>query len=323
MHKIQIITFLIVISVTNHASADWFKKTMPVMGTSVMVELWHVDSELSEAIVDEVFQEIYRIENLMSPYLPDSGLSRINQNAYSMAVKPDAELFAVIEQALLFSVKTEGAFDISFASVGHRFNYREGKKPNAIEFEKLRSLIDYRLIKLNPQNKTIRFQRSGVKLDLGGIAKGYAVDKAIELLRQWGIQYAIVTAGGDSRILGDRKGRPWIVGIKNPRADNVLISLPLENAAVSTSGDYERFFEKEGVRYHHIINPKTGHSADSLRSVTIIGDDAMMTDALSTSVFVMGIHDGLALLESIEDISGVLIDQANNVHYTSDLIGLK
>ena len=323
MVKIQVLIFLFVMIVANHASADWFKKAKPLMGTSVMVELWHMDSESSETIADEVFREISRIENLMSPYLPDSGLSRINQNAYSLSVKPDVELFGIIEQALFFSVKTQGAFDISFASVGHRFNYREGKKPSAMEIEKLSALIDYRLIKLDRRNKTIRFRRSGVKLDLGGIAKGYAVDKAIELLRQWGIQYAIVTAGGDSRILGDRKGRPWMVGIKNPRADNVLISLPLENAAVSTSGDYERFFEKDGVRYHHIINPKTGHSADSLRSVTIIGDDAMTTDALSTSVFVMGIHDGLALLESIEGISGVLIDQANKVHYTSDLIGLK
>ncbi|MBL4868227.1 MAG: FAD:protein FMN transferase [Pseudomonadales bacterium] len=319
MKTVQVVILLFSFLVRSDVSAEWFEKTEFLMGTTVTVELWHLDKELSKTVADEVFREIARIEKLMSPYLPKSELFRINQNAFTKAVQPDAEVFAVIELALLFSEKTKGAFDISFASVGHRFNYRNGEKPSALEIENLKSLIDYRLIILNKKKKSIRFKRSGIKLDLGGIAKGYAVDKSIELLQQWGVQHAIVSAGGDSRILGDKRGRPWMVGIKNPRAEGAIITIPLQSAAISTSGDYERYFEKEGVRYHHILNPKTGQSARSLRSVTIIGEEAITTDALSTSVFVMGVQEGLKLLESMSGISGILIDHRNKVHYTSDL----
>ncbi len=146
---------------------------------------------------------------------------------------------------------------------------------------------------VDPEASTVRFSREGVRIDLGGIAKGYAVDRAIGILESRGIAHASVTAGGDTRIIGDRFGRPWIVGIRHPDdAGRVVVRMPIVDAAISTSGDYERYFDEDGERYHHIIDPKTGRSAGEVRSVTLIGPDATTTDGLSTSVFVLGPERG-------------------------------
>jgi len=311
---------LLFLSNAGEVFAQWYSQSESHMGTSITIEIWQSDEKRFDVLAKESFAEFARIEKIMSPYLLESELSRLNQNAFKTAVGPGEELFSLIELSLSFSEQTKGAFDISFASLGHRFDYRARKKPNKLQIDALKPLIDYRLIQLDSREKTVQFLRSGVVLDLGGIAKGYAVDRVVELLLMQGIKYAFVSAGGDSRIIGDRKGRPWMVGIKNPRSDEIMITLPLDNVAISTSGDYERYFEDGGVRYHHIINPKSGRSAEGLRSVTIIGEDATTTDALSTSVFVMGVKEGLKLLESLPGVSGVLIDSENKVFYTTDLV---
>jgi thiamine biosynthesis lipoprotein len=159
-----------------------------------------------------------------------------------------------------------------------------------------------------------------VRIDLGGIAKGSGVDRCIQLFQELGIEQALVTAGGDSRMMGDRWGRPWTIGIRDPRdADKMVAVIPLMDEAVSTSGDYQRYFEKDGVRYHHIINPKSGDSARELQSVTIIGPDATTTDALSTSVFVLGLEAGLKLIDRLPDIDAILVDQHGRMHYSNDL----
>ncbi|MET0052976.1 MAG: FAD:protein FMN transferase, partial [Candidatus Thiodiazotropha sp.] len=171
------------------------------------------------------------------------------------------------------------------------------------------ALIDYHQVKLDPEQNSVFFDRPGVTIDLGGIAKGYAVDRAIELLRSRGVQHALVTAGGDSRLLGDHQGRPWQIGIQAPRRKNAIATtLNLQDSAVSTSGDYERYFEADGVRYHHIISPKTGHSASEMQSVTVIGPNATRTDALSTSLFVLGVEAGMALIDRLDDVEAVMID---------------
>lgn len=320
MKIIHVVCCLLFLSNAGEVFAQWYSQSESHMGTSITIEIWQSDEKRFDALAKESFAEFARIEKIMSPYLLESELSRLNQNAFKAAVGPGEELFSLIELSLSFSEQTKGAFDISFASLGHRFDYRARKKPNKLQIDALKPLIDYRLIQLDSRGKTVQFLRSGVVLDLGGIAKGYAVDRVVELLLMQGIKYAFVSAGGDSRIIGDRKGRPWMVGIKNPRSDEVMITLPLDNVAISTSGDYERYFEDGGVRYHHIINPKSGRSAEGLRSVTIIGEDATTTDALSTSVFVMGVKEGLKLLESLPGVSGVLIDSENKVFYTTDLV---
>ena len=170
----------------------------------------------------------------------------------------------------------------------------------------------------------MRYSHPGVSIDLGGIAKGYAVDRCVEMLRGAGITQGMVAAGGDSRIIGDRLGRPWTVGVQDPREKTQMIALlPLVDTAVSTSGDYERYFEEEGVRYHHIINPGSGDSARDVRSVTILGPEGLFTDALSTAVFVLGREEGLTLIDTLPGVDAVVVDGAGELRYSADIDPLR
>jgi thiamine biosynthesis lipoprotein len=261
-----------------------------------------------------------RIDNLMSPYKPDSEVSRINQHAALAPVKVSEELFQLIQRANEFSKLSEGAFDITFASIGYRYDYRQHKKPSDQQIRDALSqdLIDYRNLIL--KNDSVQFAREGMKIDLGGIAKGYAVDQGINILKGCGIQHAIVTAGGDSRILGDRMGRNWMMGIQHPRQQaKIALTIPLSNTAISTSGDYERFFLEKNERIHHIINVKTGKSAKHSWSASVIGPEATATDALSTTVFILGAQRGLQLINSLDDYDAIVIDSKGVVHYSSGL----
>ena len=162
--------------------------------------------------------------------------------------------------------------------------------------------------------------KQGVKIDLGGIAKGFAVDQSIQHLHDLGIKHALVSAGGDTRLLGDRNGRAWLVGIRDPaNTEEVIVMLPLQDEALSTSGDYERFFVEDGKKYHHIIHPTTGYSASEVRSASILANDSTTTDALSTSIFVMGVSKGLELLNSLDGVEGVIVDQQGKIYYSEGL----
>jgi thiamine biosynthesis lipoprotein len=193
-------------------------------------------------------------------------------------------------------------------------------RPSADTIEREKALIDYRLVQLDDTAQSIRFLKQGVRINLGGIAKGYVVERCINVLRYAGVTNAIVTAGGDSRMLGDRRGRPFMIGIRDPRDEGkVAISVPLEDEAVSTSGDYERYFDEDGVRYHHIITPSTGTPAHGVHSATVIGPDAVMTDGLSTSVFVMGVDQGLRLIAGLPDYESIVIDSDGRIYYSDGL----
>jgi FAD:protein FMN transferase len=168
---------------------------------------------------------------------------------------------------------------------------------------------------------TLRFGRRGMRIDLGGFAKGHAVNNAIAILRTLGIGHAMVAAGGDSQLLGDRCGRPWSIAIRDPRnAAEVVAVLPLQDVAISTSGDYERFFERDGLRHHHLIDPRTGASPRTLRSVTILANDGLTSEALSKTVFVMGVERGMALIESLHDVDAVVVDAQGTLHCSSGLL---
>ena len=159
-----------------------------------------------------------------------------------------------------------------------------------------------------------------MRIDLGGFAKGHAVDRASAILRRRGIEHAMVSAGGDSRVIGDRRGRPWMVGVRDPRrAAGVVATLPLEDVSVSTSGDYERFFEADGKRFHHLIDPATGRSPASVHSVTVLADDGLTTEALSKAVFVLGVADGLRLVETQDGVDAVVVDADGQLHFSSGL----
>ena len=290
------------------------------MGTAINVELWHEDAEQGRVLTQSVMDEMQRIDDLMSTYKPESKLSAVNANAANAPVHVSTELFTLIEHALDFSQVTSGAFDITYASAGQHYDYRTGKKPDKQQLQTALPAINYRHIKLDSQQSTVEFLYPGVRIDLGGIAKGYAVDRSIGMLQDAGVSNALVSAGGDTRVIGKRWDRPWNVGIRNPRSkDSIVSMIPLEDSAISTSGDYERYFEEDGVRYHHILNPGTGKSAHEIHSSSIIGSIATDTDALSTSVFVLGVERGLQLINSIPDTEAIIIDNTGRMHYSTGL----
>lgn len=288
------------------------------MGTRVSVELWSENQKTANNCSDRVFKEMHRIDALMSPYKASSELSSINQKASHEAVPVSAELFNLIQQSIHYSELSSGAFDITFASIGLQYDYRMKVKPDLHTINQQLETINYKNLIL--KERTVQFAKPGMSIDLGGIAKGYAVDQAIYILQQCGIQQALVSAGGDSRILGDKRGRPWMIGIQHPRKKQAMaLSIPLTDTAISTSGDYERFFLSNNERIHHIINPQTGTSAKKSWSATVIGPDATSTDVLSTTVFILGTEKGLKLINAMDDIDAIIIDSNGVVHYSSGL----
>ena len=290
------------------------------MGTEVSVYFWHEDDAEGKAIIDEVYAEVDRINASMSTYVESSRISEINRRAAAEPVSAGEELFQLIRRSLDISVLTRGAFDITYDSVGRHYDFRERRRPDAATVEAERGNIDFRHVKLDAAGGTVRFAKQGVRINLGGIAKGYVVERGVDILRQHGVEYGVVTAGGDSRLLGDRRGRPWMIGIRDPRKDGeVAISVPLEDEAVSTSGDYERYFDEDGMRYHHIIKPSSGRPVEGVHSATVIGPDAVMTDALSTSVFVMGVDEGLRLIGCLPDYEAIVIDADGQIYYSTGL----
>lgn len=302
------------------ARADWFKREAAIMGTAISVELWHDDTATADGAIDAVLAEMRRVDELMSTYRPASLLSIVNAEAAARPVTIPAELVDLLALALDYSRRTGGAFDITYASVGYLYDYRARVRPADDVLANALSAVDYRHVRLDPVRRTIAFTQPGVRIDLGGIAKGHAVDRAVGILHERGIRHALVTAGGDTRLLGDRRGQPWMVGVRDPRIEGrVFLRVPLADEAISTSGDYERYFEADGVRYHHILEPGTGRPAGAVHSVTVIGPQAVDTDALSTSVFVLGVERGLALIERLEDFDAVIVDALGKVHYSSGL----
>lgn len=290
------------------------------MGTRIAVEVWHKDPAVAAAAIDAVIAEMHRIDELMSHYKPESQLSGVNRDAATAPVKVDPELSRLIARALEFSEISAGAFDITYASVGYLYDYREHRHPTEAQIQAALPTVNWRHVVVDPVASTVRFLRPGVRIDLGGIAKGHAVDSGIAILRARGITNATVTAGGDSRILGDRRGRPWVIGIRHPDDRNrVIARIPLEDSAISTSGDYERYFDEDGVRYHHIIDPKTGKSPHGVRSVTIIAPTSTLAEGLTKSVFIMGTERGLALVEAQPDVDAVVVTAEGRVLYSKGL----
>lgn len=308
------------ICLSSPVQADWFKEDAAIMGTVVHVELWHDQEKEARKAIKLVFEELQRVEQLMSPYISSSELAKVNHGAAEKPIHVGTELFQLLQQSVAMSQLTEGAFDISYASVGHLYNYPQRIKPSLEMVNKYKDSIGYQYLHLDTDGHWVQFKKPLMKIDLGGIAKGYAVGRTVELLKALGYTRAYVSAGGDSYMMGDKNGRPWIMGIQDPRNSEKLIAvIPLVDAAVSTSGDYFRYFDSEGVRYHHILDPKTGISATLSRSVTIIGKNSTQTDGLSTGVFVLGPKKGMALVEKLPQIEAVIVDQYGKMSYSSGL----
>ena len=304
------------------ADAQWVRRvTDGIMGTRITVELWSDDAAKGERGIEAVLEEMRHVDESMSTYKPTSEVSQVNAKAADGPLRISKELFDLLTAAGEYSVITDGAFDITYASVGYLYDFRKHIHPDDVQIGHALPAVDFHHVVLDAKNRTVYFSRAGVRIDLGGIAKGYSVDRGIERLQALGFTRAYVSAGGDSRIIGDRFGKPWMVGIRDPRKGEgtVITRIPLADAAISTSGDYERFFEEGGVRYHHIIDPHTGRSASKVRSATVIGPTATRTDGLSKTAFVLGPEKAMEIYNRIDDIDAIIVKLDGTIIYSKGL----
>jgi thiamine biosynthesis lipoprotein len=301
------------------------------MGTRITLASYtdsaHDEASLRQTI-QAAFNEIVRLESIMSPWRPQSELARVNAAAGTRAVIVGAEMLAVAGKSRWISERSGGVFDVTFASMGKlwRFNHDLVKEvPDKKDIDRARTRIDYRRLKIDHEKSTLFIERADQTIDFGGIAKGYAVDRAAAILRTAGLTAFFVQAGGDLYIAGRKPdGEPMRVGVRDPRGPDgsFFARLPVEDHAFSTAGDYERAFIKDGKRYHHIIDPRTGFPATLNRSVTIWAKDAFTADAIDDAVFILGPEQGLALVESIDDCGAVIVDAANKVWVSKRLAPL-
>jgi FAD:protein FMN transferase len=306
--------------VAGRASAGWVGDAMDLMGTRVSVELWDDDEAHGRKLVQAVMEDYKRVDREMSTYKPDSEISFVNDHAAEKPIPISEELFNLIDVSLQFSVASHGAFDITYESVGYMYDFHKHEHPNEEQIKEHLSAVDYRHVVLERGARTIAFTMQGVRINLGGIAKGWLVQHEAEFLKANGVEHALLNAGGDTRVIGDRRGKPWIVGIRHPRAkDQVITRLPLVDEAISTAGDYERFFEEDGKRYHHVINPKTGEPTEGILTVTAIGPSGTITDGLDTAIFVLGVKEGLELIKKYPGYETIIVDSNGKIYYSEGL----
>ena len=316
-----------------------FKKAALSMGTVFEVTIYAADKYIAEKAFNDVFQEINRLDYLMSNYKKESVLSRLNKNASAEPTVCNKELANVIEQSLQYSEITDGAFDITIGPLMKKWGFfkKQGRIPGKEELESVLESVSYKNIIIeekvektlakNPVTvKTVFFKNTGTQIDLGGIGKGYAVDMAARVLKQNGISSALINFAGNIYAFGTPPGKDsWVIGLQHPReSEGLLGSFAITDKAVSTSGDYEKFFTIEGKRYSHIIDPRTGNPVKGVVSVTIVTDNATRADALSTGVFVLGAKKGMDLIEQLKDVEGIIIyEDANSKLITQTSSGMQ
>lgn len=291
------------------------------MGTVIEITLFSEDEEAARKASLQAFQEIKRIEQLMSSWIETSDVSRLSRSAGKEWVKVSPETFEVIQKSQKISSLSEGAFDITIAPLTQlwRKARERGVPPSSEEVKKILGLVNFRNLLIHPEGKVF-LKKKGMAIDPGGIAKGYAVDRAFEILTSLGFKNLIVNAGGDLRVGGLKENQPWSIGIQNPRsAEKIMATISVSNSAIATSGDYEKFFFHQGKWYHHILNPKTGFPADGCQSVTILSKDGMTADGLATAVFVLGSAKGHALCQKLEGVECLIVDKEGTVRMTPRL----
>ncbi len=289
-----------------------------LMGTVVEITL----KEDRHGTADAAFTEMARLEALFTTYRDDSELSRINAMAPE-PVRVSPEVVELAGLALRMCRLTEGAFDPTVGPLLMLWNFGgTGHVPTREELESAMRLVGCRYVEIERDALTVRLARKGVRLDLGGIAKGYIVGKAMEVLKKYGTGWAIINAGGDVTFYSAEPSERFRVGIRHPdREDELVGTLVVESGSVATSGDYERYFTEDGVRYHHILDPRRGMPASGVRSVTVVSHEAYLADALATALFVMGREEGLELVEAMEGVEAVMVDEDGRIYTTSGLEG--
>lgn len=293
------------------------------MYTIVSITVSSDSEEKATRAIDNAFKELDRLAGLLNFYSEDSEVSMINRNAGIRPVRVSSDTLDIIEKALYVSAQTYGAFDVTVGPVVKLWDFQNKVIPDEDILREKLKYVGYKNIIVDKKQSTVFLRKKGAQIDLGGIIKGYAADRAAEVLIKNSIKSGIVAVGGDIKTFGNRPdGKPWNVGIQNPRQkgkdDEIFAVVDLSDMAISTSGDYERFFVKDGKWYHHLLNPKTGYPVYECRSVTVIAKDAVFTDAFATGVFVLGPQKGMDILKRL-GFDGVIVDKNGKIFVTEGI----
>ncbi|MEA3474988.1 MAG: FAD:protein FMN transferase [Candidatus Cloacimonadota bacterium] len=284
------------------------KETRVALGTFVTINIQDKNKK-NKTIIDSSFSLINKYEKQLSILTPNSEVSKINTSEKN-EIQISSDVKNLIDESHKISELSNGAFDITIGAILEKYDIVNKIMPDSNEIKNMLNLVDYKYLQTN--SDTLIKKKKNIHLDLGGIAKGYIVDKVIEYLTSQGIQYAAVNAGGDLFVLGNKKNDVWKIGIRHPRSeDEIFGEVSLKNMSIVTSGDYEQFFFVNGKRIHHILNPKTGFPADKSISATVICPDATTADALCTAIFVMGPQTGTSLINNIENVEAIVIYEKN------------
>jgi thiamine biosynthesis lipoprotein len=296
------------------------------MGSLLRLTAWTTDEPRAQAAFGQVFADFDRLDALLSVWRTGSDVQRLNAAAGQAPIPVHEDTRRVLQAARQVSEWTGGGFDITFGALADVWKFdhdQDNQVPAAAAIAARLPLVDYRRVRVDDGAGTASVERAGMRVHLGGIGKGYAVDRAVAILRAAGLHDFMVQSGGDLYVAGTDHGAPWHLGIQDPRgpADAVFATLDVSDATFSTSGDYERFFEKDGVRYHHILDLTTGQPARGCRSVTVVARQATVADGLSTGIFVLGPEKGMALVERLPDVEAVIVAADNRVLISSGLRG--
>jgi len=309
----------------NRSDARLFERAGLAMGSELKLTAWSSDEASVQKLFDQVFARFDRLDAMMSVWRQGSDVIRLNEAAGEHPVHVAPEVLEVLEIGQKVSDWTEGKFDVTFGALADLWRFDDQDKDNRIpdpdEVRRRLPLINYHALILDHAAGTAFLQRKGMRAHLGGIGKGYAVEQAVKIFRDGGLQDFMIQAGGDLYVGGTKGGQPWKLGINDPRGPggSSFAMIQLSNATFSTSGDYERFFMKDGVRYHHIIDPATGQPARLCRSVTLVSPSPVLADAVSKGVFILGPQKGMALIERLPDLQGVIVSATNEVFVSKGL----
>lgn len=294
-----------------HKKPSIYRYSRILLGTVINITIISDSEDKAVKTSEQAFMEIERIENLMSPYRTTADIYKLNKYAYKRSVKVSEETFSLIKKSYEISEITNGSYDITFASLSHIWNFKKKdfSPPSEYIVNKLLPSFDYHNLILDPVNSAVEFRKKATKIGLGGIAKGYAIKKGIHVIRKAGIKNAILEAGGDVQVLGDKYNQDWKIGLRHPRKDDLILSIGLKDMdSIATSGDYERFRMYRGKRYHHILNPKTGFPAETFSSVSVISKDPTDADIFATAFFVMGKVRAIEFLKQRKDLTAIFVD---------------
>lgn len=297
------------------------ERKLAVMGTELAITALHADADLLDRALDAAVLEIRRVEDLMTDWRA-SPLTTLNQVEGNGPFEMPAELASLIDRGLAVAELSGGAFDPTFRTFGKLWDFKAvpPKLPQQAAIDRALARCGWQKVEVDLATAKIT-RPEGMEIGLGGIAKGYGVDRAMAVLMEFGIEHAVVNAGGDLKALGRNFDDLWSIAIRHPRdREQVIALLPISNTCVVTSGDYERFFEYQGKRYHHILDPRTGYPAEGCMSATVVSPDAAIADALATAVCVLGVEKGFALIESLPRIDALAVDMDGKVHATSGLL---